>query len=207
MVETQRRAMALPPAPVAVATTASRPSKTRSSVGSEAQQGGGAAAATINNNATSSSSGVVGSAGVLKNLRVLYLVDDIVSRTTQHWVHVDATRSKASLAAKKEEGATKAPAHSSFARLDESIVKAVHNLIDIGAHAQGLNKGQREHFSNTGAATSHAHLLPAVPLLESCMDSGLCLTLDEYLSVFTTVPVITRDFDVNHPVEPPLVYE
>lgn len=208
MIETDRRAMALPPAPNSASAAGGRPKQRGSSIGSEAQSAAGNVSSANNASQPGNNAGPLGTAGALKNLRVLYLVDDIISRTTQHWVHVDATKAKGAQLRKDDGGGGKAaPTNASFARLDESIVKIVHNLLDMASHAQGLNKGQRETYANSGAATAHAQLLPPLSVLESCVDSGLCLTLDEYISVFTTMPVITRDFDVNHPVEPPLVYE
>lgn len=132
------------------------------------------------------------------NIHIVYQVDDIVTRGTTLWTHIDAT----SVADKSSSAAAIAGA----TPLNDQIVKAVYNLLALGAHAQTLtSKAMREQFS-TGAATTHAKLLPPQALVEGCIKSDLCLTLEEYLKVFAVLPTVDRDKELLNPLEPPLQY-
>eukprot|EP00744_Colponema_vietnamica_P018681 GILI01026368.1.p1 GENE.GILI01026368.1~~GILI01026368.1.p1 ORF type:complete len:339 (+),score=61.36 GILI01026368.1:63-1079(+) len=131
------------------------------------------------------------------NLHIIYQVDDIATRGTALWTHLDATSVTESKAAAA--GAAATP-------LNDQVVKAVHNMLALGAHSQTLSsKAMREQFS-TGAATTHAKLFPPQSIVEACIKSDLCLTLAEYLKIFAMLPTVDRDKELLNPLEPALQY-
>ena len=139
----------------------------------------------------------------LDRVHIMYQVDDIITKGTTLYTHIDASSLDG---ASKGGAAAAAGGLLSAVPLDSQVVKAVYNMLSLGAHAQGLSsKAMREHFS-TGAASTHAKLLPPQALIAECAKGDLCLSVEEFLAVFGALPTVTRDKEMVNPLEPPLQY-
>lgn len=128
----------------------------------------------------------------IKKIHVALYSDDIVSRSCPKWCALEANPMQA------------LPEN---VPLEEMIVDATQGLMTIGQ--QLLTQGKMQVDSMlANAKTTQAHLLPKPALVDKIMDSGLCLTLEEFLYVYGQPTVsVTRPSELVHPFEPPLFYE
>lgn len=128
----------------------------------------------------------------IRKVHVALYTDDIITRSCPKWCVIEATPTQP-----LAEGVP----------LEELIVDATHGLVALGQQMLSQGKMQMESFL-AGAKTTHPQLIPKPALVERIIDSGLCLTLEEYLFVYGQTAVnVTRPGELVHPYEPPLYYE
>lgn len=150
------------------------------------------------------------------DIHIVYQVDDIIARGTSLWTHIDASNPDNTTAAAaggaNSRAATNAASNNTAALysavpLNDQIVKAVYNLISLGVHAQGLSsRAMREQFSSGGAVSTHVKFLPPQSFILGCIKSDLCLTINEFLTIFGKLPLVDREKELLNPLEPPLTY-
>jgi hypothetical protein len=132
----------------------------------------------------------------IRNVQVVFYTDDVVTRSCPKWCVIDGS---GMTGAQVEEGRDPPP-------LEEVIVDVVHGLMQLGGLIMSQGKMQIDSFLSTTAKKEHGKLIPKSDFVERCLNSGLCLTLDEYVSVFSGVPKSQRQSETVQPVEPPLLY-
>ena len=128
-----------------------------------------------------------------RNVAVAFSVDDVVARSLP-----------ASKIATIE--AALPPSQSvGTKQLEECVVDAVQGLMQLGKHCANHSKLQMESFLQS-ARTTHANLIPRSNLVEKLLESGMCPTLQEYVGLFGSMPVVRRPTEMVFPMEPPVVY-
>lgn len=126
----------------------------------------------------------------VRNLHIVYYSDDTMKRAFPKWVVLEAALS-ATLPRDRP--------------LEDLIVEAVQGLVNLGGQLLTQGKMQMENFLST-VRTTLPQFIPKSVLVERCMSSGLCLTLQEYVEVFGSLPDIARPSELVQPSEPPLKY-
>lgn len=128
--------------------------------------------------------------GVSK-VHVILLVDDIVARccTKHYYIEVPPSATSGQLPETYQ--------------LDTLIVEQVHKVLQLLQLAQSQSKLQVDNFL-ANAKNTQAALLPKTALIEKCISSQLCLTLEEYVQLFGGIPNVVRAAEILHPVEEPL---
>ena len=132
----------------------------------------------------------------VRNIHVAFYTDDIVHRSAPKWCVVDGS----GLNPPQVQEGTEAPP------LEDAIVEAVHGLMQLGTLILSQGKMQIDTFLSSTAKKDHARLIPKFDIVERCIESGMCLTLEEYLTVFSGIPKVTRPSELVQPIEPPLLY-
>jgi hypothetical protein len=128
----------------------------------------------------------------VRNAHVIFYSDDVVQRSFPRFFSVEAATSIGSINKTK--------------KLEEHIVEAVHGLMTVGKLLESTGKVQADGLLK-GLKASHPQHLPRSGLVEACLECGLLLTLDEYVQIYSEVPVVVRPSEVNYPIEPTLKYE
>lgn len=133
----------------------------------------------------------------VRNIHIVYYSDDVVNRSCPKWCMIDG--SGLNPQQQQQDGSEPTP-------LEESIVEALHGLMQLGALILSQGKMQIDTFLSSTAKKDHSRLIPKHDIVERCISSGMCLTLEEYLTVFSGLPKVERQSEVVQPVEPPLLY-
>lgn len=130
----------------------------------------------------------------VSKLHVIFYVDDIVTRSCNKMFHVELPPSASSSGQAPED-----------LRLEDAIVEQTHKLLQLLHMAHNQTKQPVDNFI-LNAKSQQTALFPKVWMIDKCIQSGWCLTLDEYIHVFSDTPNVIRANEVLHPVEQPLPY-
>ncbi|KEG10046.1 hypothetical protein DQ04_04251010 [Trypanosoma grayi] len=130
------------------------------------------------------------------NVQVLFLTDDVPTPTTPFFGFVDK------VPAITEDGGIQEKTDEEFA---EMIVADVHRLMELASLAANEPTNKRKMFLDNVRVTRPL-LFPLTSSIRSYLAKDFCFTLGEYVKVFGSIPVLTRDVELNHPAEDPLKY-
>nr|CCC92455.1 conserved hypothetical protein [Trypanosoma congolense IL3000] len=133
---------------------------------------------------------------VFLNVRILFLTDDVIPSATPCVGFLSKAPGMAA------EGGTQDASEESIA---DMVVKDVSNLSKILSLASSENVIRRKAFLDNVRIT-HPSLLPSAACIYLYVKNEIFFTLDEYLQVFDKLPELTRDYEINHPVDQPLKY-
>lgn len=125
------------------------------------------------------------------NLHVAFYADDIISRGGSKWLYVDLSAASSSQAMAPE------------GKLENILVEQLHKLLAVNRQAQSQPANHVESFLSNLKSSAD---IPRPAFADRVLKSGLVLSLNEYHTVFSAVPAVTRALEVVHPVEPPLFY-
>ncbi|KAH9597061.1 hypothetical protein LSM04_001475 [Trypanosoma melophagium] len=130
------------------------------------------------------------------DVRVLYLTDDVLSPLAMPFSCIDKVPA---LTAEGE------AIEKSDEELADLLLNDINNLLKLSNLAANELTNKRKIFLDS-ARVSHPMLFPRVSSLKSYLETDLFLRLSEYVDLFARVPELTRDVELNHPVEDPLKY-
>ncbi|RNE95318.1 uncharacterized protein Tco025E_10068 [Trypanosoma conorhini] len=130
------------------------------------------------------------------DVRILYFVDDVHSSSSASFHYIDkvpAMSTEDEIQEKTEE------------EIANMIVEDLHNLMKLLDMAAGEPSSKRKLLLDNLRVT-HPLLFPRISSINTYLGGDLCLTLSECVSLFGKLPELTRDIELNHPVEDPLKY-
>ncbi|RNF07234.1 hypothetical protein TraAM80_03527 [Trypanosoma rangeli] len=87
----------------------------------------------------------------------------------------------------------------------DMIMEDVHNLMKL-LDIVASEPSNRHKLSVDSVRVTHPLLFPRISSIRTYLGGDLCLTLSEYVDVFGKIPVVTRDVELNHPVDCPLKF-
>ncbi|ORC88759.1 uncharacterized protein TM35_000151900 [Trypanosoma theileri] len=130
------------------------------------------------------------------DVRILFLTDDVLSPLAVPFSCIDklpALTPEAEVGEKSDE------------EIAELLLDDINNLVKLSNLVANELTNKRKIFLDS-ARVSHPMLFPRTSSLKNYLEKDLFLTLSEYVDLFAKVPELTRDVELNHPVEDPLKY-
>eukprot|EP00667_Euglena_gracilis_P023311 EG_transcript_26293 len=118
--------------------------------------------------------------------------DDIVDRSWPKWAAVEINTP----------GRTTVHTEDTAAR---EICDMQQRLIDLGGQVYSKEKYQIDNYLN-GVRINHPETLPTVGQVDSILNAGFCLTLEEFLQLYHTPIDIKLQSELVWPIPPPMKY-
>ncbi|CCW62599.1 unnamed protein product [Phytomonas sp. EM1] len=128
---------------------------------------------------------------------VLFFDDDTTKIGVKDWVQIDKVPPRA-----LEEDHV---LEKSDEEISDSVLTDFFNLLELGAKCIEQGANQKASFSDI-ARVNFPKLYPSINSLEMYKRSNLFLTLGEFVDNLCVFPQLTRDCEINHPLENPLMY-
>jgi|UniRef100_A0A7S4FZ17 hypothetical protein len=129
----------------------------------------------------------------MDDVQILSYTDDIVDRSWPKWAALVVDIPGKAIK-KDDEDAT----------IGE-IVNQIQRFQELGSQIFTKEKLQIETYL-AAVKNSHPDLLPTVAMMDGVLDSGFCLTLDEFLFLYNKPVDITLQSELVWPIPPPLKY-
>eukprot|EP01006_Ploeotia_vitrea_P003977 TRINITY_DN113609_c0_g1_i1.p1 TRINITY_DN113609_c0_g1~~TRINITY_DN113609_c0_g1_i1.p1 ORF type:complete len:230 (+),score=19.16 TRINITY_DN113609_c0_g1_i1:100-789(+) len=128
----------------------------------------------------------------MEDLQILSYMDDLPERSFPKWTTLEITTPGNAVASTED-------------ALVQEISSMMGNLMQLGGEIFQKEKLQIETYL-AGVKTSRPELLPTIAQVDSFLDCGFCLTLDEWLDVFQCAVDIKLQSEQVWPIPPPLKY-
>lgn len=130
------------------------------------------------------------------DVQVLYLIDDVVLPVAPVFAYIDKVPAVSAGGETRER---------SDEEISDMITKDIRNMMELSKLVSNETSDKRKSFMDSARVT-HFLLFPSVASIKTYLGSNLFLTLSEYLDLFGKIPELTRDMEIDHPVEDPLTY-